>query len=69
LQLLKDAGMKKINFAGGEPFLYPKQIAMLCEYCKVDLGLESVSIISTGTKITERWLEAHGKHVDVLGVS
>ena len=69
LQLLKDAGMKKINFAGGEPFLYPKQLAMLCEYCKVDLGLESVSIISNGTKITERWLQKHGKYVDVLGVS
>ena len=69
LQLLKDAGMRKINFAGGEPFLYPKQLAMLCEYCKVDLGLESVSIISNETKITERWLDNHGKHVDVLGVS
>ena len=38
LKLLKEAGMKKkINFAGGEPFLYPDQLAMLCEYCKVDL--------------------------------
>lgn len=69
LKLLKDAGMRKINFAGGEPFLYPKQLAMLCEYCKVDLSLESVSIISNGTKITERWLAKHGKYVDVLGVS
>ena len=69
LKLLKDAGMKKINFAGGEPFLYPKQLAMLCEYCKVDLKLESVSIISNGTKITESWLEKYGKYVDVLGVS
>ena len=42
---------------------------MLCEYCKVDLGLESVSIISNGTKITERWLQKHGKYIDVLGVS
>lgn len=69
LKLLKDAGMRKINFAGGEPFLYPKQLAMLCEYCKVDLKLESVSIISNGTKITERWLEKYGQHIDVLGVS
>jgi radical S-adenosyl methionine domain-containing protein 2 len=69
LKLLKEAGMKKINFAGGEPFLYPKQLAMLCKYCKVDLGLESVSIISNGTKIKEDWLQQHGKYVDVLGVS
>ena len=69
LKLLKDAGMKKINFASGEPFLYQKQLAMLCEYCKIDLGLESVSIISNGTKITESWLQKFGKYVDVLGVS
>ena len=69
LGLLKEAGMRKINFAGGEPFLYPKQLAMLCEYCKVDLGLESVSIISNGTKITEKWLQKNGQNIDVLGVS
>ncbi|KAK3716512.1 hypothetical protein LTR37_006408 [Vermiconidia calcicola] len=69
LKLLKDAGMIKVNFAGGELFLYPSKLAMLCEYCKVDLGLESVSIISNGTKITEKWLQNHGKYVDVLGVS
>ena len=69
LKLLKDAGLKKINFAGGEPFLYPKQLAMLCQYCKVDLALESVSIISNGTKITEKWLQEYGQYVDVLGVS
>lgn len=69
LRLLRDAGMKKINFAGGEPFLYPAKLAMLCRYCKVDLQLESVSIISNGTKITKRWLEKYGQYVDVLGVS
>ena len=69
LKLLKDAGMKKINFAGGEPFLYPKQLAMLCHYCKVDLALESVSIISNGTKITQKWLQTNAQYVDVLGVS
>lgn len=69
LRLLKDAGMKKINFAGGEPFLYPKILAMLCKFCKEDLRLESVSIISNGTKITRDWLQKHGRFVDVLGIS
>lgn len=69
LRLLRDAGMKKINFAGGEPFLYPKKLAMLCRYCKEDLNLESVSIISNGTDITKKWLDASGRYVDVLGVS
>jgi radical S-adenosyl methionine domain-containing protein 2 len=26
LSLLKDAGMRKLNFAGGEPFLHPKYL-------------------------------------------
>ncbi|KAJ6457493.1 IFN-inducible and antiviral protein [Mycena vitilis] len=69
LTLLRDAGMRKINFAGGEPFLYPKKLAMLCRFCKEQLGLESVSIITNGTLVTEGWMRAHGRWVDVLGVS
>jgi radical S-adenosyl methionine domain-containing protein 2 len=69
LRLLKEAGMRKINFAGGEPFLYPKKLAMLCSFCKEDLGLESVSIITNGTKVTKKWMEANGRWIDVLGVS
>lgn len=69
LKLLRDAGMRKINFAGGEPFLYPEKLAMLCRYCKEDLQMESVSIISNGTKITKKWLEKYGQYIDVLGVS
>lgn len=69
LQLLKEAGMRKINFAGGEPFLYPKKLGWLCQYCKDVLGLESVSIITNGTKVTKGWLDKYGMFVDVMGVS
>ena len=69
LWLLKQAGMKKINFAGGEPSLYPQKLAMLVKFCKVDLALESVSIISNGTKLTKKWLEENGEFIDVLGIS
>ena len=69
LKLLKDAGMRKINFAGGEPLLYPRELAMLCQYCKEELKLESVSIISNGTLLKKKWLEQNGKYVDVMGVS
>ncbi|KAI1396776.1 hypothetical protein F4819DRAFT_474328 [Hypoxylon fuscum] len=69
LRLLSEAGMRKINFAGGEPFLYPSRLAMLCRFCKEELGLESVSIITNGTKVTEKWMEKHGRWVDVMGVS
>jgi radical S-adenosyl methionine domain-containing protein 2 len=69
LRLLKEAGMRKINFAGGEPFLYPGKLGWLCQYCKEVLGLESVSIITNGTKVTEKWLTQWGGFVDVMGVS
>lgn len=69
LHLLKAAGMHKIYFAGGEPFLYPDKLGWLCKFCKVELGLESVSIISNGTKVTEKWLGKYGQFVDVMGVS
>ncbi|KAJ6463989.1 hypothetical protein C8R45DRAFT_770134, partial [Mycena sanguinolenta] len=69
LCLLRDAGMRKINFAGGEPFLYPKKLAQLCRFCKEELGLESVSIITNGTRVTEGWMRANARWVDVLGVS
>ncbi|KAI2620819.1 hypothetical protein GGS21DRAFT_412897 [Xylaria nigripes] len=69
LRLLREAGMRKINFAGGEPFLYPSKLAMLCRFCKEELGLESVSIITNGTKVTKKWMDMHGQWIDVLGVS
>jgi molybdenum cofactor biosynthesis enzyme MoaA len=39
LSLLKDNGLKKINFAGGEPFIVDKGhfLGELVEYCKKDL--------------------------------
>lgn len=69
LRLLQEAGMKKINFAGGEPFLYPKILAQLCHFCKEELKLESVSIISNGTKISQEWLKENSKYIAVLGIS
>ncbi|KAK5122575.1 hypothetical protein LTR85_003838 [Meristemomyces frigidus] len=42
---------------------------MLSRYCKEDLQMESVSIISNGTLIKKSWLEKNGQYVDVLGVS
>jgi radical S-adenosyl methionine domain-containing protein 2 len=61
LTKLKEAGMKKINFAGGEPFLYPKFLGELVVFCKQTLQLESVSIISNGSLIKEVWMEKYAK--------
>lgn len=41
---------------------------MLC-FCKEDLDLESVSIVTNGSKVSEKFLKAHGKHIDILAVS
>ncbi|EKD20856.1 uncharacterized protein L3040_000960 [Drepanopeziza brunnea f. sp. 'multigermtubi'] len=69
LRLLAKDGMEKVNFAGGEPFLYPKYLGELCRYCKEDLKLPSVSIVSNGTKVTEKWLREFGPFVDILAIS
>ena len=69
LKLLKEAGMKKINFAGGEPFLQKKFMNELIKYCKITLKLESVSIISNGSLIDEEWFKENRGFVDILGVS
>ncbi|KAK4100928.1 radical SAM enzyme [Parathielavia hyrcaniae] len=69
LQLLARAGMRKINFAGGEPFLYPKQLGAMVDYCKRELRLESVSIVTNGSKVTESFLRQHGANLDILAVS
>ncbi|RYP65605.1 hypothetical protein DL771_008213 [Monosporascus sp. 5C6A] len=54
LRLLKEAGMRKLNIAGGEPFLYPHLLTELLRYCKEELSLESTSIVSNGSKIREK---------------
>jgi len=71
LQLLKESGMRKINFSGGEPFLPErgKYLAALVRFCKEDLALESVSIVSNGSLITEQWMKDNGRYVDILAIS
>ncbi len=66
---LKEAGMRKINFAGGEPFLYPEFLGELVKYSKKQLNLESVSIISNGSLIKENWMKKYSAYLDVLGIS
>ncbi|ELR04217.1 hypothetical protein VC83_07994 [Pseudogymnoascus destructans] len=56
MKLLKKAGMKKLNFAGGEPFLYPTFLRELLRYGKGELGIESISIVFNSSNITERFL-------------
>ncbi|KAI9858942.1 MAG: hypothetical protein M1813_007244 [Trichoglossum hirsutum] len=69
LALLKDAGMRKINFAGGEPLLYPKLLGQLVKFCKDELHVESVSIVTNGSRVTERFLSTAGRYIDIIAVS
>jgi radical S-adenosyl methionine domain-containing protein 2 len=69
LRLLKEAGMRKLNIAGGEPFLYPRLFTELLQYGKEELSLESISIVSNGSKITESWMEKNCQWLDILAVS
>ncbi|CZS92393.1 related to Radical S-adenosyl methionine domain-containing protein 2 [Rhynchosporium agropyri] len=69
LALLHHAGMKKLNFAGGEPMLYPKVVGELARYCKIELGLESVSIVTNGSLVKPQFLKTFGSFIDIIAVS
>ncbi|XP_031703816.1 S-adenosylmethionine-dependent nucleotide dehydratase RSAD2 [Anarrhichthys ocellatus] len=71
LKLLKGSGMEKINFSGGEPFLHEKGdfLGKLVQYCKQDLQLPSVSIVSNGSMIKEKWFQKYGDDLDILAIS
>lgn len=68
LSLLKAKGMKKINFSGGEPFTVD-HLGELVRYCKKDLRLESVSIVSNGSYIKEEWFRKYSEYLDILAIS
>eukprot|EP00040_Diaphanoeca_grandis_P000807 m.16533 g.16533 ORF g.16533 m.16533 type:complete len:369 (+) comp11082_c0_seq1:205-1311(+) len=71
LKMLADAGMEKINFSGGEPFLKERghRVGKLVRYCKQTLKLSSVSIVTNGSLVTETWFEEYGADLDILAVS
>ncbi|XP_046516249.1 radical S-adenosyl methionine domain-containing protein 2 [Equus quagga] len=71
LLLLKEAGMEKINFSGGEPFLQDRgeYLGQLVKFCKEELHLPSVSIVSNGSLIRERWFRSYAEYLDILAIS
>lgn len=69
LWLLKQSGMRKLNFSGGEPFLYKRFLGELVKFCKEELHLDSVSIVSNGSLIDEAWMQKYGAFLDILAVS
>lgn len=57
--------MEKINFSGGEPFIHDRgdHLGELVRYCKQDLRLESVTIVSNGSLIRKSWFKKYGEFV------
>lgn len=68
LELLADAGMEKLNVAGGEPFLNPTFLGSILRFAKHTLGV-STSVISNGSLVAKTWLEKHANDVDIFGIS
>ncbi|KAK9727957.1 Radical SAM superfamily [Popillia japonica] len=71
LRKLKAAGMQKINFSGGEPFLpnRGRHLGEMVKFCKVDLNLPSVTIVTNGSMVKEAWFKDYGQYLDIMAVS
>lgn len=63
--------MSKINFAGGEPFLYgAKFLGPLVQFCARELQPPPrISIVTNGSKVTSSWMEEFGQYLTMLTVS
>ena len=66
VNLLGDAGFRKINFAGGEPTLYPG-LPSLIQAAKAQ-GL-TTSIVTNGSHIKEDWLTDLAGCLDIIALS
>lgn len=69
MRMLRDAGTQKVNFSGGEPFLNAAWLGEMVRFCKQELGMQSVSVVSNGSMIQRPWFEKYGQHLDVLAIS
>ena len=67
--MLKKAGTRKLNFAGGEPFIYPHYLGELIKQCKENIKIEKISVITNGSLVKKNFFEKFGKYIDVFGVS
>lgn len=53
LRMLREHGVEKINFAGGEPFMYPKLLGEMVTHCKRDLDFPVVHITTNARLVRE----------------
>ena len=95
LAMLAEAGMRKINFSGGEPFLIQggeelawgdtititstvssiywcvtgRYLGEMVRFCKEELDIESVTVVTNGSRTTETWMAEYGYYLDIMAVS
>lgn len=67
IKKLKEFSIEKINFAGGEPFVYANDLGEMVKYAK-EVGM-ATSIITNGSLVTREWFEKYGYYLDMLGIS
>lgn len=67
---MKEAGMEKVNFSGGEPLLIDDgdYVGVLAEFCKTELSL-CVSLVTNGSLVRESWFDRYGRFFDIIAVS
>ena len=66
ITLIAEAGIRKINFAGGEPTLCPWLPELICQ--AKSLGL-TTSVVTNGSRITEALLDNLAGRLDILAIS
>lgn len=66
VKTLPQAGFEKINFAGGEPMLYPglDDVIRAAKECGM-----TTSMVTNGTRVTNEWLGGISRHLDWLALS
>jgi len=70
LRKLREAGVRKINFAGGEPFMHPALLGQMVEFCKSELNFPCVQITSNARLIRKEWMRNFGESfVDMMTLS
>ena len=67
--MLKKAGTRKLNIAGGEPFIDRHYLGELIKQCKENIKIEKISVIINGSLVKKNFFEKYGKYIDVFGVS
>ena len=64
--LLADAGIKKLNFVGGEPLLCPYIGELLSASRKAKL---KTSIVTNASRLSRQFLETNSSNIDWIGIS